>query len=85
MEYVLIRTSDGTDRPVWVDDRQSGRTKVVLEVQKGTHTFALCACPGDDHDPGCPAAGYTPARQTLAVSGTFRIRPLEVDFAFSES
>ncbi len=83
MEYVLVRTDDGADRPVWIDDRPSGRTNLVLEVQRGTHTFALCACPEEDHDPDCPAAGCRPVQQTLDVSGTFRIRPLEVDFACS--
>lgn len=85
MEYVLIQTSDRADLPVWIDDRQSGRTAVVLEVQKGTHTFALCSCPGDDHEASCAAASYSPTRQTLDVSGTFRIRPQEVDFARPES
>ncbi len=85
MEYVLVRTSDEVDRPVWIDDQQSGRTEVVLEVEKGTHTFALCACPEDGHEAECPVTDCQPTRKTVEVFGTFRIRPLEVDFACNES
>ncbi len=67
MEYVTVTYP--SDRVVYIDDNENGRTNQVLRVNEGTHTFDL----GDPKD-------YSPSEQTLSVSGTNSIVPLEVVF-----
>ncbi|MFP3942060.1 MAG: hypothetical protein ACLF0P_17335 [Thermoanaerobaculia bacterium] len=80
MEFVVVKCSDDADLPVYVDSVESGRTGEVLEVQRGTHSFALCPCSVSEHDGDCGAEGYRPVTQTLPVSRTVAIDPLEVRF-----
>lgn len=80
MEFVVVRCSDGAERSVYVDAVQSGRTGQVLEVQKGTHSFALCQCGDDEHVKYCRAARYLPIQQRVQVKDTLSIDPLEVRF-----
>ncbi len=80
MEYVRVRCSDDAKITVSIDGVQSGRTGLVLGVQRGTHTFALCRCPDEQHAQGCHAERYRPVEQTKTVQDTVRIDPLEVLF-----
>ena len=81
MEFVVVKCSDGADLPVYVDAVESGRTDEVLEVQRGTHSFALCSCSDGAHLGTCGAQDYRPASQKLKVARTVAIDPLEVLFA----
>lgn len=81
MEFVVVRCSDGGDRSVLIDGVRSGRTGQTLQVQKGSHSFALCGCDEGDHVQHCQAARYLPIRQVAQVKGTVSLRPLEVLFA----
>jgi hypothetical protein len=56
-------------RDVFVDERRSGRTNVVLLVAKGTHRFHL----------GVPQ-DYAPARRDVKVTGTSPLAPREIEF-----
>lgn len=67
MEYVIVRYPE--ERDVFVDDQQVGKTNQTLDIETGHHTFSL----------GGPA-DYTPVDQTVAVSGTNPIIPLEIEF-----
>lgn len=80
MEYVVVRCSDGAEQPVYIDDQQSGRTGEVLGVERGTHTFALCACADAEHGAECGVPSYRPVSFTTKVERTQFIRPLEVTF-----
>lgn len=80
MEYVRVRCSDGAKLMVSIDGVQSGRTGLVLGVQRGTHTFTLCRCPEEEHCADCHADRYRPVSQKTAVEDTVRIDPLEVLF-----
>lgn len=80
MEFVVVRCSDGADLPVYVDAVESGRTEEVLEVQRGTHSFALCPCPEAAHDGPCGAEGHRPVSRKVQVARTVAIDPLEVCF-----
>lgn len=80
MEFVVVRCNDAADLPVWIDDRQSGRTETALEVERGTHTFALCACATGEHAAGCGASDYRPMSREETVRNTSFLDPLEVTF-----
>jgi hypothetical protein len=80
MEHVVVRCSDEADLQVWLDDRESGRTNRDLELERGTHTFALCSCGTGEHEADCEVVDYRPVRQTLRVRNTTFIDPLEVTF-----
>ena len=80
MEYVRVRCSDGAKITVSIDGIQSGRTGLVLGVQEGTHTFALCRCADDPHASECHAERYRPVQQQVTVEDTVRIDPMEVVF-----
>lgn len=80
MEFVVVRCSDGAARSVFVDAVKSGKTDQVLEVQKGTHSFALCGCADAGHVKYCRAARYLPVQQRVQVRDTISIDPLEVRF-----
>ncbi len=67
MEYVIVKYPQ--ERDVFVDDQQVGKTHQTLEVETGHHTFSL----GEPVD-------YTPPSQTVAVSGTNSIIPMEIEF-----
>lgn len=80
MEFVVVRCSDDADLAVYVDSEESGRTSQVLEVQRGTHSFALCPCSQADHQGACEAAGYRPITRKVQVARTVAIDPLEILF-----
>jgi hypothetical protein len=82
MEFVIVRCSDHGSCDVFIDGQRSGSTEEVLEVDAGTHAFALCTCPGEEEHgaAGCAAAHYRPISQQLQVTNTFRVFPLEVRF-----
>lgn len=80
MEHVVVRCSDQADLPVWVDERQTGRTNQDIPVERGTHTFALCPCAAGEHVADCVVTAYRPVSQEKKVRDTTLIRPLEVSF-----
>lgn len=67
MEYVIVKYPEARD--VFVDDQQVGKTNQTLELETGHHTFSL----GEPVD-------YTPPVQTVAVTGTNPIIPMEIEF-----
>lgn len=67
MEYVIVKYPE--ERDVLVDEQQVGKTNQTLEIETGHHTFSL----GEPQD-------YTPSDQTVAVSGTNPIIPMEIEF-----
>jgi hypothetical protein len=67
MEYVTVIFPK--ERQVLIDGRHSGMTNQILQVQTGTHVFALAG-----------ARNFAPAEQRVAVSRTSSIAPLEVSF-----
>jgi hypothetical protein len=67
MEYVKVTFP--TDRFVYIDDEQNGRTNEVLRVDEGTHVFDLG-----------PYANYRPASRKVAVKDTTQIEPLKIAF-----
>jgi hypothetical protein len=67
MEYVKVTYP--TDRFVYLDDEQAGRTNDVLRVEAGTHVFDL----------GTPA-NYKPASRQVEVKDTTVLQPLVIAF-----
>lgn len=67
MEYVKVTYP--TDRFVYLDDEQAGRTNEVLRVEAGTHVFDL----------GTPA-NYKPASRQVEVKDTTVLQPLVIAF-----
>jgi hypothetical protein len=67
VEYVTV-TFPKT-RQVLIDGQHSGVTNQILQVQTGTHVFALAG-----------AQNFAPASQRVAVVNTSSIIPLEVPF-----
>ena len=67
MEHVIVRYPETRD--VFVDDQQVGKTNQTLDIETGHHTFALDG-----------PADYTPPSQTVAVTGTNPIIPMEIVF-----
>jgi hypothetical protein len=81
VEFVIVHCSDNATCEVFIDNQPNGWTDEVLEVEAGTHSFSLCTCPGEVHEPEeCFAARYRPTSQRLQVTNTFRAFPLEVHF-----
>jgi len=68
MEYVTVTYP--TDRFVYIDDEQGGRTNEVLRVAAGTHVFDL----------GTPA-NYKPASRQVEVRDTTVLQPLVIAFS----
>ena len=68
MEFVKVTFP--TNRFVYIDGEQGGRTNVVLRVEAGTHAFDL----GN-------LRNYEPESQEIAVEGTTVLAPLVVAFA----
>ena len=68
MEYVTVIYP--TDRLVYIDDEQDGRTNEVLRVAAGTHVFDL----------GTPA-NYKPASRQVEVRDTTVLQPLVIAFS----
>lgn len=68
MEYVTVTYP--TDRFVYIDDEQDGRTNEVLRVAAGTHVFDL----------GTPA-NYKPASRQVEVRDTTVLQPLVIAFS----
>ncbi len=68
MEYVKVTYP--TDRFVYLDDEQAGRTNEVLRVEAGTHVFDL----------GTPA-NYKPASRQVEVKDTTVLQPLVIAFS----
>jgi hypothetical protein len=67
MEYVIVTFP--TDRFVYIDDEQNGRTNEVLRVDEGTHVFDLGSY-----------ANYRPASRRVAVKDTAPLEPREIAF-----
>ena len=67
MEYVIVTYP--TDRLVYIDGEENGRTNETLRVDAGTHVFEL----GN-------LDNYRPARRKLLVQETSVLEPLEVAF-----
>ncbi len=67
MEYVIVRFP--TNRFVYINDEQNGKTNDVLRVGEGTHKFDLGSL-----------KNYEPESQTVTVSDTSVLDPLEVVF-----
>ena len=72
MEYVIV--SFPTDRLVYIDGEQNGRTNEVLRVDAGTHVFEL----GN-------LDNFQPAQRKVLVQDTSVIEPLEVAFFRKEA
>lgn len=67
MEYVKVTFP--TDRLVYIDGEENGKTNEVLRVEAGTHLFEL----GN-------LANFRPATRTVTVQDTTALEPLEVKF-----
>lgn len=67
MEYVIVIYPE--ERDVFVDGQQVGKTNQTLQIETGHHTFSL----GEPPD-------YTPPSQTVAVTDTNPIIPMEIVF-----
>ena len=67
MEYVVV--SFPTDRIVYIDGEQNGRTNNSLRVDAGSHLFDLGA-----------VKNYEPESQIVIVSGTTVLDPQEIVF-----
>lgn len=74
MPTQFVRVRYPTDRIVYVDGAQGGRTNRVLRVGQGTHVFDLG-----------PRVNYKPARRKAVLVGTTSTEPLELSFAPLES
>ena len=72
MEYVIVTYP--TDRLVYIDEEQCGRTNELQRIDAGTHLFAL----GN-------LDNFQPASQTLLVQGTTRQQPMQVAFLPKEA
>ena len=68
MEYVTVTYP--TDRFVYIDDEQDGRTNEVLRVAAGTHVFDLGTL-----------ANYKPASRQVEVRDTTVLQPLVIAFS----
>ena len=68
MEFVKVTYP--TDRFVYIDDEQAGRTNDVLRVETGTHVFDLG-----------PMANYKPASRQVEVVDTTVLQPMVIAFA----
>ncbi len=68
MEYVIVKFP--TNRFVYIDDEKNGKTNEVLRVEAGTHKFDLG-----------PLKNYSPESQTVPVSDTSVLGPLELVFS----
>ena len=67
MEYVKVTFP--TDRLVYIDGEENGKTNEVLRVEPGTHLFEL----GN-------LANFRPATRTVTVQDTTALEPLEIKF-----
>jgi hypothetical protein len=67
MEFVTVTFP--TDRFVYIDDEQNGRTNEVLRVDAGTHVFDL----GN-------LKNYRPAQRKVMVQDTTVLEPLVIAF-----
>ncbi len=67
MEFVIV--SFPTDRFVYIDDKQNGRTNKSLRVGAGSHLFDLGSL-----------KNYEPESQIVVVSGTTVLDPQEIVF-----
>lgn len=67
MEYVKITFP--TNRLVYIDGENNGKTNEVLRVEAGTHVFQL----GN-------LANYRPASRKVTVQDTTVLEPLEIAF-----
>lgn len=67
MEHV--RVTFPTDRLVYIDGEENGKTNEVLRVEAGTHVFEL----GN-------LANYRPASRKVMVKDTTALAPLEIAF-----
>lgn len=67
MEYVIVTFR--TDRFVYIDDEQNGRTNDVLRLDEGTHVFDLG-----------PYANYRPGSRKVTVRDTTPLEPREIAF-----
>ena len=71
MERVIVTYP--TDRFVYIDDEQAGRTNEVLRVEAGTHVFDLG-----------PLSNYKPASRQVEVKDTTTLQPLVIAFTKKE-
>ena len=67
MEYVIVTFP--TDRFVYIDNKQNGRTNKSVRVDAGSHLFDLG-----------PLKNYEPESQIVVVSGTTVLDPQEIVF-----
>ena len=67
MEYVIVTFP--TDRLVYIDGEENGRTNETLRVDAGTHVFEL------GH-----LDNYRPSQRKVMVQDTSVLEPLEVAF-----
>ena len=67
MEHVIVIYP--SDRAVYVDGEENGRTNEILRLGTGIHVFDL----GEAKD-------YTPEEIEIAVVDTSPINPLEIEF-----
>lgn len=67
MEYVIVTFP--TDRFVYINDKQNGRTNKSLRVDAGSHLFHLGSL-----------KNYEPESQVVVVSGTTVLDPREIVF-----
>jgi len=69
MEDQYVRVTFPTRRKVWVDERPTGFTNRVFQLETGTHVFHL----GEPPD-------YTPEQQEVLVTGTIPGEPMVIAF-----
>lgn len=67
MEFVIVTFP--TDRLVYIDGEQNGRTNKSLRVDAGSHLFGLG-----------PLKNYEPESQIVTVTGTTILDPQEIVF-----
>ncbi|MDJ0911735.1 MAG: PEGA domain-containing protein [Woeseiaceae bacterium] len=67
MEYVIVIYP--TERLVYINDVQNGKTNKKLRIEEGTHKFDLG-----------PRKDYEPESQTVTVTGTTVLDPMEITF-----
>jgi hypothetical protein len=72
MEYVIVTFP--TNRLVYVDGEENGKTNEVLRIDAGTHVFEL----GN-------IANYRPESRRKMVKDTTALEPLEIPFFRKDS
>ena len=67
MEYIYIRYPES--RSVYADEKEIGRTNIILRIMEGDYTFNL----------GTPL-DYIPTSRTVSVKDGSTLHPVEIEF-----